>query len=132
MHSIINIESDWHCGLHAITGLLGMSEYSWRDIRFILIGELQSFRAMYTQLYRSDMHVDELLHILYCFDDIAHCEHWMTLSDMGYLIALEYNVVLVHLSRIQCITHIPLRSIPHSAVQHMLITIGFVNDGHFV
>lgn len=77
-----------------------MSEHSWRYIRFSLIRELQSFRTMYTQLYGSDMRVDELLHILYCFDDIASCKHWMTLPNMGHLIASKYNVVLVHLPQI--------------------------------
>ncbi|XP_052179871.1 uncharacterized protein LOC127793130 [Diospyros lotus] len=132
LHNIVNVESDGHCGFRAIAGLLGMSEHNWRDIRFSLIGELQSFRAMYTQIYGSEMRVDELLHILYCFDNIAPCEHWMTLPDMGHLVASKYNVVLVHLSRIQCLTYLPLRSIPPPAVQHRMITIGFVNDCHFV
>ena len=73
MHSIFNVELDEYYGFCAIAGLLGMSEHNWRDVRFSLIGELQSFRAKYTQLYGLDMRVDKLLHILYCFDDIALC-----------------------------------------------------------
>jgi len=71
MHSIVNVKLYRHYGFRAIIGLLGMSMHNWRDIHFSLIGEFQSFRAMYTQLYGSDMRVDEFLHILYCFDDIA-------------------------------------------------------------
>ena len=132
VHSIVNVESDGHCGFCMIAGLLGMSEHNWRDIRYNLIGELQYFCVQYMQLYKSDTRADKLLHILYFFDDITPYKHWMTLPDIGHLIASKYNVILVHLSRIQCLTYLPLRSIHPLAVQQRMITIGFVNNYHFV
>ncbi|XP_052171683.1 PKS-NRPS hybrid synthetase cheA-like [Diospyros lotus] len=132
IHNIVNVESDGHCGFRAIAALLGMSEHNWRDIRMNLIGELHTFRDEYIELYGSAMRVDELMHALSCFECVAPPQHWMTLPDMGHLIASKYNVVLVHLSRMQCLTYLPLRSAAPSVIQHRIITIGFVDDCHFV
>ncbi|KAJ4715725.1 Ethylene-responsive transcription factor [Melia azedarach] len=57
---------------------------------------------------------------------------WMTIPDMGHLIASAYNVVLFHLSMQQCLTFLPLRSVPVPTDSHKEIAIGFVNDNHFV
>ena len=126
------MESDGHCGFRAIAALLGMSEHNWRDIHINLIGELHTFRDEYIELYGSVMRVDELIHTLSYFECVAPRQHWMTLPDMGHLIASKYNVILVHLSRMQCLTYLPLRSVAPSVIQHRIITIGFVNDCHFV
>ncbi|XP_052210141.1 uncharacterized protein LOC127813254 [Diospyros lotus] len=132
IHNIMNVDSDGHCGFRAIAALLGMSEQNWGDIRLNLIEELHVFRAEYSQLYGSNMRVDELMHALSCFESVAPPQHWMTLPDMGHLIASKYNVVLIHLSRLQCLTYLPLRSVPPPSLQHRIISIGFVNDCHFV
>jgi len=132
IHNIVNVESDGHCGFRAIAALLGMSEHNWRDIRINLIEELHTFRDEYIELYGSVMRVDELIHTLSCFECVAPRQHWMTLPDMGHLIASKYNVILVHLSRMQCLTYLPLRSVAPSVIQHRIITIGFVDDCHFV
>ena len=126
------MKSDGHCGFHAIAVLLGMSEHNWRDIRINLIGELHTFCNEYTELYESAMRVNELIYTLSYFECVAHRQHWMTLPDMGHLIASKYNVILVHLSRMQCLTYLPLRSVAPSVMQHRIITIDFVDDCHFV
>ncbi|XP_052193761.1 uncharacterized protein LOC127802110 [Diospyros lotus] len=132
IHNIVNVDSDGHCGFRAIAALLGMSEQNWGDIRLNLIEELHVFRAEYSQLYGSNMRVDELIHALSCFESVAPPQHRMTLPDMGHLIASKYNVVLIHLFRLQCLTYLPLRSVPPPSLQHRIISIGFVNDCHFV
>ncbi|XP_052198258.1 uncharacterized protein LOC127805543 [Diospyros lotus] len=132
IHNIANVDSDGHCGFRAIAAFLGMSEQNWGDIRLNLIEELHVFRAEYSQLYGSNMRVDELMHALSCFESVAPPQHWMTLPDMGHLIASKYNVVLIHLSRLQCLTYLLLRSVPPPSLQHRIISIGFVNDCHFV
>jgi len=126
------VEWDGYCRCRAIATLLGMSEYNWKDICMNLIGELHIFCDEHTKLYGSAMRVDELMHTLSCFECIAPHQYLMTLPDMGHLITSKYNVVLVHLSRMQYLTYLPLRSIPLSVIQHMIITISFVDDCHFV
>ncbi|XP_052177632.1 uncharacterized protein LOC127791693 [Diospyros lotus] len=73
--------------------------------------------------------IQPFLHNIVNVESDGHCGFR---AIAGLLVASKYNVVLVHLSRIQCLTYLPLRSIPPPAVQHRMITIGFVNDCHFV
>ncbi|KAI5442679.1 hypothetical protein KIW84_011641 [Lathyrus oleraceus] len=56
-------------------------------------------------------------------------EKWMSLPDMGYLIANRYNVVLVCLGN-PCITFFPMTSSHSSNVS--IYCIGFVNHNHWV
>jgi len=63
----------------------------------------------------------------------ATVQKWMTIPDMGYVIASRYNVVLVCLSLKQNITIFPLRSRPPSFIHsHRIICIGHVYRSHFV
>ncbi|KAI5419464.1 hypothetical protein KIW84_043584 [Lathyrus oleraceus] len=56
-------------------------------------------------------------------------EKWMSLPDMGYLIANRYNVVLVCLGN-PCITFFPMTSSHSPNVS--IYCIGFVNQNHWV
>ncbi|XP_058191446.1 uncharacterized protein LOC131308532 [Rhododendron vialii] len=68
--------------------------------------------------------------------DVHECsaprENWMTMPDMGHIIASAYNCVLVHLSNIQCLTFLPLRSEPLPSMKQKDIAIRFVDGEHFV
>ncbi|XVF71181.1 hypothetical protein PTKIN_Ptkin12aG0015800 [Pterospermum kingtungense] len=129
---IIDVKSDGHCGFRAIAALLGFGEDDWSQVRKDLITELSNFRSFYDSFYGSDAIVAELLDALSCFIIPAPCKNWMTLPDMGHLVATRYNVVLVHISKKQCFTYLPLRSSPPSLLQHREIVIGFVDNNHFV
>ena len=72
----------------------------------------------------------ELITSLYVEHGLVPYEKWMTISDMGYAITSRYNVVLVHLSRMQSWTFCPLRG-PVLAKPHP-ISIGLINGNHFV
>ena len=57
----------------------------------------------------------------------------MDITNMGYVIALRYNVVLVSWSQQQSMTFFPLRSQPPTdSSMHRVICIGHVYDNHFV
>ncbi|KAH1210652.1 hypothetical protein GmHk_15G044912 [Glycine max] len=60
-------------------------------------------------------------------------DKWMDITDMVYVIASRYNVILVSLSQQQSITFFPLRSQPlaDSSV-HRIICIGHIYGNHFV
>ncbi|XP_060960635.1 uncharacterized protein LOC133031210 [Cannabis sativa] len=127
-----DVESDGNCGFRAIADLMGMGEDSWMQVRKDLKSELVSHRNDYNLLYGCPDRVDELLHILSYFKSYPSFKYWMTMPDMGHIIASRYNVVLVHLSIQQCLTFFPLRSNPLPAILHKIITIGFVNNNHFI
>ncbi|KAL5130732.1 hypothetical protein HKD37_12G033745 [Glycine soja] len=60
-------------------------------------------------------------------------DKWMDITEMGYVIASRYNIILVLLSPQQSMTFFPLRSQPPpgSSVHHM-ICVGHVFGNHFI
>ncbi|KAH6792406.1 hypothetical protein C2S52_002883 [Perilla frutescens var. hirtella] len=130
--NIFDVKSDGHCGFRAVAGLLGFGEDCWLKVRKELIEELCNHRNYYVNFYGSMELVAQLLEALSCFIVPAPYKSWMTLPDMGHLVASRYNVVFIHISRKQCLTYLPLRSNPPPKSQHRIITIGYVNDNHFV
>jgi len=60
-------------------------------------------------------------------------DKWMNITNMGYVIASRYNVILLSLSLQQSIMFIPLRSQPPTDCSMLrVICIGHVYDNHFV
>ena len=60
-------------------------------------------------------------------------DKWMDITDMGYVIASRYNVILVSLSQQQTMTFFPLRSQPPpDSSGHRIICVGHVFGNHFV
>jgi len=54
-------------------------------------------------------------------------DKWMDITDMRYVIASRYNVILVSLSQQQSMTFFPLRSQPPAdSSVHRIICIGHV------
>ncbi|XP_028111376.1 uncharacterized protein LOC114309767 [Camellia sinensis] len=51
---------------------------------------------------------------------------------MGHLVASCYNLVLYHLSLQQCLTFLPLRTVPVAQLDRREIAIGFVIGNHFI
>ncbi|KAH1193758.1 hypothetical protein GmHk_19G054729 [Glycine max] len=60
-------------------------------------------------------------------------DKWMDITEMEYVIASRYNVIIVSLSLQQSMTFFPLRSQPptNSSV-HRIICIGHIFGNHFV
>ncbi|KAL5194799.1 hypothetical protein HKD37_20G056800 [Glycine soja] len=72
----------------------------------------------------------ELITFLYIEHGSVPYEKWMTIPDIGYVIASQYNIVLVHLSRLQSWTFFLLRRL--MPTKPSLISIGLVNENYFV
>ena len=67
-----------------------------------------------------------------CFIQVT-MDKWMDITDMGYVIASRYNVILVSLSHQQNMTFFPLRSQPPRDFSvHRIICIDHVYGNHFV
>ncbi|KAL6181188.1 hypothetical protein ACLB2K_047843 [Fragaria x ananassa] len=130
-----DVPRDGHCGFRAIASFMGYSEdVGWVKVRKDLTNELRLNSSHYAQLFGSDERVNELLDALACSESIClEKKHWMTMPDMGHIIASCYNIVLIHLSSAQCFTFFPLRTAPISisVSSPIEIVVGFVDD-HFM
>ncbi|GMP83360.1 hypothetical protein CsSME_00037303 [Camellia sinensis var. sinensis] len=103
-----DIAADGNCGFRTITDLFK---------------KLHAHSDHYRKLFGSQERIDDLTNILAYFEPNPGLDH---------LISSFYQVVLVYLSMQQCLTFLPLRSIPTSVASYKEICIGFVNNNHFV
>ncbi|XP_062030559.1 uncharacterized protein LOC133746393 isoform X2 [Rosa rugosa] len=130
-----DVPRDGHCGFRAIAAFMGYSELvGWVKVREDLRNELKLNSSRYAELFGSEQRVNELLVALDYYDGSCfQKKYWMTMPDMGHIIASCYNVVLMHLSSVQCFTFFPLRTAPtsFSISSTRVIVIGFVEE-HFV
>nr|XP_011470588.1 PREDICTED: uncharacterized protein LOC105349260 [Fragaria vesca subsp. vesca] len=116
---------------------MGFGQKAWRNVRKDLLQELQSMPSLYKDLIYGPKRYEEFKHALN-FDKTGYAkkEYWMSMPDMGYLIATYYKVIVIYLSNAQCLTLLPLM-LPSELHDLELpeIAIGFVkigNKGHFV
>ncbi|XP_022899540.1 uncharacterized protein LOC111412905 [Olea europaea var. sylvestris] len=109
-----------------------ITQDNWSSGRKDLIKELESHFDDYSRLYENDDMVHELIHSLSHFDGSTSREYWMTMPDMGHVIASRYKVILIHLSQQQCLTFLPLWNELLAITSHKIVATGFVNDCHFV
>ncbi|KAH1234534.1 hypothetical protein GmHk_09G026716 [Glycine max] len=132
--NIVDVEADGNCGYRSVAGLLGMGEDSWSLVRTHLLIELDKFSEDYIKLFgdtnkfedlRMSLHVDRLTKVT--------MDKWMDITDMGYVIASRYNVILVSLFHQKSMTFFSLRSQPpRDSSVHRIICIGHVYGNHFV
>ena len=127
-----DVSADGNYGFRAIAGFVSLTEDGWRQVRKDLLQELLAHVDNYKQLYGVENRVEELIDTLSYYDDNPSVNYWMTMPDMGRLIVSRYNLVLYHLSIKQCLTFLPLRSVPIPMPSRNKRTIGFVNRNHFV
>ncbi|XP_028098948.1 uncharacterized protein LOC114298553 [Camellia sinensis] len=127
-----DVAADGNCGFRAIAASIGHTEDDWAQVRRNLLGELHTHKEEYITLYGSYERFEELTSILSYFEDSPGYSHWMTMPDMGHLVASCYNLMLYHLSLQQCLTFLPLRTVPIPQLDRREIAIGFVNGNHFV
>ncbi|XP_028117454.1 uncharacterized protein LOC114315086 [Camellia sinensis] len=127
-----DVAADENCGFRAIAASIGHTEDDWAQVRRDLLDELHTHKEEYITLYRSYERFEELTSILSDFEDSLGYTHWMTIPDMGHLVASCYNLVLYHLSLQQCLTFLPLRTVPVPQLDRREIAIAFVNENHFV
>lgn len=95
-------KTKWKLWLRMIIALLGQGEDSWALVCRDLILELQTWYSLYVDMSSSKQSIMELMIFLYVESGpIAPVEKWMIIYDMGYVIVSRYNVVLIHLSKLQ-------------------------------
>lgn len=130
---IVDVLTDGNCGFRVIADCLGLDEDQWRQVRRDLLNELHTNISLYFNVFGSAARIKELTVILNYFESHPHVDHWMTMPDMGHLIASRYDVVVHLISRQQCLTFLPLRTAPPVSIhQRKEFGIGFVGGCHFV
>ncbi|XP_038688571.1 uncharacterized protein LOC119987723 [Tripterygium wilfordii] len=129
---ITDVPGDGHCGYRVIANFLGLGDDGWKKERIDLLEELKKHRDEYNKVLSPLTSSDELIDSVDCLDSYADMRHWMTMPNMGNVIASCYNVPVVHISNVQCLTFLPLRDpLPFEASKDIL-TIGYINGSHFV
>ena len=126
-----DVAADRHWGFKAIASLLGYNEDGWVQVQKYLLQELKTYSSYYSKLYGSENSVHELKHALRYFETHANIDQWMTMPNMDHIIASCYGVVLIHLSDVQCLTFLRLRTTPIPLAACKEIAIEFSNH-HFV
>ncbi|KAL5178062.1 hypothetical protein HKD37_08G023709 [Glycine soja] len=134
IENIIDVKTYGNCGYRAIAALLGIGEESWSLVRNHLHKELTSWSKVYINLVGGIERFEELKCSL-LVDDLSKVtiDKWMNITDMRYVIASRYNVIVISLSRQQSMTFFPLRSQPPlDSSMHRVIYIDNVYGNHFV
>ncbi|KAJ1391902.1 FAR1-related protein [Sesbania bispinosa] len=131
IESVVDVARDGNCGYRAISALLGMGEESWPIIRQELHREVCYWHHDYATLFGDEQSCYQLRNSLLVDGRTSvSVDKWMTLPDMGYVIASRYNVMLVSLSIDQSMTFFPLRG--HPPPNHKILCIGYVDGNHWV
>ncbi|KAH1250309.1 Protein FAR1-RELATED SEQUENCE 2 [Glycine max] len=130
----VDVKADGNCGYQSIAALLGMGEDSWSLVRNELLKELGRWSHEYMNLFGGTERFEQLkLSLLVDGFSKVSVDKWMDITDMGYVIASRYNVILVSLSQQQSMTFFPLRSQPSpDSSGHRIICVDHVFGNHFV
>ncbi|XP_058749048.1 PKS-NRPS hybrid synthetase cheA-like [Vicia villosa] len=125
---IVNVVADGNCGFRAIASWHGYSEDGWAMVRRDLDMELREKKDLYERLF--GLSLSEVRNGL-LIDHVGFQppEKWLTLPEMGYLIANRYNIILVLLGN-PCLTFFPMTTtFSPSAPTYC---IGLVNRNQFL
>ncbi|KAH1225478.1 hypothetical protein GmHk_11G032360 [Glycine max] len=130
IENIVDVKADSKCGYCAIVALLGMDEDSWSLVRNYLLKELGKWSDEYINLFGGIDRFEELKRSLLVDGlSMVTMDKWMDITNMGYVIASRYNVILVSLSLQQSMTFFLLRSQPPTdSSVHRIICIGQVDS----
>ncbi|KAL5159008.1 Protein FAR1-RELATED SEQUENCE 6 [Glycine soja] len=120
IHDVVDVKADSNCGYRSIYG-----KDSWSLVRNELIKELGKWSHDYINLFSGTERFEELrLSLLVDGFSKVSVNKWMDITEMGYVIASWYNVILVSLSRQQSMTFFPLRSqSPPDSFVHRMICV---------
>ncbi|XP_012842628.1 PREDICTED: uncharacterized protein LOC105962836 [Erythranthe guttata] len=128
----VGLPPDGHCGFRAVASMMGFGEDEWGRVRDDMLRELTSNFSTYTTMHRGEETVRSMQAIVSNWDVPATRDHWMSFPNMGHVIASTYNIVLVYLSKYQCLTFLLLSSDPKLFSERQDHGMAFVDNCHFV
>jgi len=134
---IVDVIGDGHCGFRAIAEFLGLMEESHVMVRRALIQEVKEHRNDYIRIYAGECCYNYILNGLYPPKNgsgFAPPDKWLTLPDMGHIVASCYNKPVVEMTTLDIgvsETFFPLRGKPPVNPKSNMICLG-LNLNHFV
>ncbi|XP_058780962.1 uncharacterized protein LOC131655076 [Vicia villosa] len=129
---IVDVEPDGNCGFRYISSTLGSGEEACYDVQRQLYTQIQQHAYLFFKLFY-DTVSDVSNSLLVKHLGFQGKEKWMTIPDVGYLVASKYSVVFVSLSMLMNVTFfLLLIAPPPYTSRHTIIVVGFVNDNHWV
>lgn len=133
VRDIIDVKSDGNCGYRCVAALLGFGESNWSQVRRELRDELYEHQDLYDRVLVEHGRSAILLNSLdYEGDEFAPFDKWMTMPEIGFIIATRYNVVVFSISERLTLTIPPLRGAVPPPIHRTEIGIAFVDKSHFV
>jgi len=135
IEKVTDVPSDGHCGFQAVAVLRNLTVDDHQLIRYNLYKELVGVEnARYQRMINDDRRYKEVSGALsYAGIDNVPRDKWMTMPDMGFLIAQKFNQTVVVLSiRLgRSATYFPLCGPPPTCIGR-LMCLAYVNDNHFM
>ncbi|WOH13019.1 hypothetical protein DCAR_0832528 [Daucus carota subsp. sativus] len=138
IHEYVNVLGDGNCGYRSVAHQIYGSEDQWRRVRMDLYDFIERRIDFWAKVWHKS--IEEawitLRKVNYC-ESPCPVEYWMSMDEMGPVIATMYNVILVGLHPIELkfgnLTYLPLY-VPEGIVRpEKLICIAFLRkSNHFV
>ncbi|XP_038695487.1 uncharacterized protein LOC119992767 [Tripterygium wilfordii] len=123
---------DSHCGFRVVASFYGWDNDGWKIVNKDLTAEFHKYGELYNKVLSPFSSTTELLLSLECYDKFTDGKNWMIMSYMGNVISSCQNVVVLLISKGQCLSFFPLRGdVPVEDKQRMLV-FGYINGSHFV
>jgi len=137
IEGIVDVIGDGHCGFRAIAESMGLTEQSHVMVRRALIKELKEHRNKYIEIYASERRYNYILDGLHPpknANSFAPPDKWLTLPDMGHIVASLYNRPVVEMTTLDIgvsENFLPLRGRPPVNPKNNMICLGLILN-HFV
>ncbi|PNX98886.1 phosphomannose isomerase [Trifolium pratense] len=138
VESITDVKSDGNCGYRVIALDHSNNEDDYHFIKKSMLDELQLHKHSYLKMYGSGKRFAYITDALLPpkrksrRHGVALIEKWLTLPDMGHIVATILGKVVVKLSKQGTSeTFFPLRGVPSSDPSSLIICLGAI-PGHYV
>ncbi|KAK1283880.1 hypothetical protein QJS10_CPB21g01121 [Acorus calamus] len=132
IRNIMDVLGDGHCGYRVVSSFLDMADDGWKDVRHDLLEHIEHHPKLYERVFYDHHRMEELKSSLKCQSSFADNSHCMSMPDMGCVIASCYKIVVVHISKLQCLTFLPLQHPPPPVESQRILCIGYVSGCHVV
>jgi len=101
IEEIVDVIGNGHCGFRAIAESVGLTKKSHVMVRRALIEKLKEHRNKYIEIYASKRRYNYILDGLHPPKNarsFAPLDKWLTLPDMGHIVASCYNGPVVEMT----------------------------------
>ncbi|GJW02198.1 hypothetical protein Tco_1561054 [Tanacetum coccineum] len=132
IEEVQDVRADGNYGFRAVAVGLELHQNEWPTIRYDLMEELRIYYDQYVVMFGAKECDDVKKRLNFFENGFAPIEKWMSMPEIGFLIASRYNVIFHNITTLGSMTYVPLRSSPPPWYDHKFITLGFVNNSHYV